>query len=76
MAAGRAILTSDLPVIREVLDDSCAAFAPPENPSAWLAALKQLLPDSGLRARLASNARREVEKYTWVARAQKILDGI
>jgi glycosyltransferase involved in cell wall biosynthesis len=76
MAAGRAILTSDLPVIREVLDDSSAAFAPPEDAPAWIAALKSLLADPARRAALASTARRNVEKYTWLARAEKILDGI
>ena len=75
MAAGRAILTSDLPVIREVLDESSAVFVPPEDASAWTFALESLLEDSARRNALAKNARREVEKYTWLARAQKILDG-
>ena len=75
MAAGRAILTSDLPVIREVLDDSSAAFVPPEDSTAWASMLKHMLSDPARRARLASNARREVEKYTWIARAQKIMQG-
>ncbi len=76
MAAGRAILTSDLPVIREVLDESSAAFAPPEDVPAWAAALKALLSDPARRNALAANARREVEKYTWLARAEKILFGL
>jgi glycosyltransferase involved in cell wall biosynthesis len=76
MAAGRAILTSDLPVIREVLDNSSAAFAPPEDAPAWTAALKSLLADPARRAALASTARREVEKYAWLARAEKILTGL
>lgn len=75
MAAGRVILTSDLPVIREVLDDSSAAFVPPEDAPAWTDALQSLLADPARRAALASTARREVEKYTWVARAEKILNG-
>jgi glycosyltransferase involved in cell wall biosynthesis len=76
MAAGRAILTSDLPVIREVLDDLSAAFAPPEDAPAWTSALTSLLADPARRAALASTARREVERYTWVARAEKILAGL
>ena len=75
MAAGRAILTSDLPVIREVLDDSSAAFVPPEDSAAWASTLKHMLSDPARRARLAANARHEVEKYTWIARAQKIMQG-
>ena len=75
MAAGRAILTSDLPVIREVLDEHNAVFCPPEDIRAWRAALTDLLADSRLRAALATQARREVEQYTWLARAQNILNG-
>jgi len=74
MAAGRAILASDLPVIREVLDDSSALFVPPEDMSAWSNALKSLLNDPSRRQSLASTARRAVEKYTWLAREKKILD--
>ncbi len=75
MAAGRAILASDLPVIREVLDESMAVFAPPEDLSTWRTALHQLLADPQRRARLATNARRAVERYTWSARARSILAG-
>ena len=76
MAAGRAILTSDLPVIREVLDESTAAFVPPEDAPAWTAALKSLLADPARRELLASKACREAKKYTWLARAEKILAGV
>ena len=75
MAAGRAILTSDLPVIREVLDEHTAVFCPPEDIRAWQAALNRLLAEPRLRAALATQARREVEQYTWLARAQNILAG-
>ena len=76
MAAGRAILTSDLPVIREVLDEHNAVFCPPEDIRAWRAALTGLLAEPRLRAALATQARREVEQYTWLARAQKIMAGL
>ena len=43
MAAGRAILTSDLPVLREVLDETKAVFSPLEQAEAWESALGGLL---------------------------------
>jgi glycosyltransferase involved in cell wall biosynthesis len=73
MATGRAILTSDLPVIREALDDSSAVFCEPGDAAAWTSALKSLLADLARRQSLAATARRNVEQYTWLARAQKIL---
>ncbi len=75
MAAGRAILSSDLPVIREVLDESMAVFCPPEDAAAWQTALRALLHDPARRATLAKNARRAAEKYTWLARAKQTLEG-
>lgn len=75
MAAGRVILTSDLPVIREVLDDSNAVFAQPDDLSEWQAALEKLLADEKRRSMLAQQARRDVENYTWVMRARRALEG-
>lgn len=75
MAAGRAILSSDLPVIREVLDEHVAVFAPPDNPAAWQSALEILLSDTQKRRALGAAARARAEKYTWLARAQALLQG-
>jgi glycosyltransferase involved in cell wall biosynthesis len=75
MAAGRAILSSDLPVIREVLTESMCAFAPPDDAAAWQAALGALLADPEKRRALGRAARAEVEKYTWLARTQALLRG-
>lgn len=71
MAAGRAILTADLPSIREVLDETCAAFCAPGDVAAWVAALQGLLADEPRRLSLASTARREAEGHTWIARAKR-----
>jgi glycosyltransferase involved in cell wall biosynthesis len=75
MAAGRAIITSDLPVIREVLDESKAVFCPSGDVGAWQTALKDLLADGPRRAALAAQARRAVEGRTWTGRALRALQG-
>ena len=75
MAAGRAILASDLPVIREVLDDTTALFSPPEDVDAWAVALRGLLSNPQQRDALARNARLVVEKYTWLERARRAVAG-
>ncbi len=75
MACGRAILTSDLPVIREVLDESSAVFCPPEETAAWQAALAALLADESRRQALGRRARAAAENYTWVRRAGRALEG-
>lgn len=76
MACGRAILSSDLPVIREVLNDSNAVLCPPEDDQAWTRALGSLLEDPQERLRLARQARRDVENYTWKERARRSLAGL
>jgi glycosyltransferase involved in cell wall biosynthesis len=75
MAAGRPIVTSSLPVIREVLDETRAVFCPPADTAAWKAAILALAAEPARRATLAANARAEVEKYTWLQRAQRALQG-
>ncbi|MCE7886074.1 MAG: glycosyltransferase [Alphaproteobacteria bacterium PRO2] len=74
MAAGKPILASDLPVIREVLQDGQnALLAPPDNPKGWLAALERLK-DESLRKNLAEQAYNDLTgKYSWQKRAQVVL---
>jgi glycosyltransferase involved in cell wall biosynthesis len=75
MAAARAILTSDLPVLHEVLDDSMAVFCQPEDKETWEIALAGLLTDEKRRQALGQCARTSVEKYSWDVRARHILQG-
>ena len=76
MAAGRPILSSDLPVFREVLNDGNAILLDPESVEAWETALRRLAGDTALRARLGEAARRDVGQYTWLERTRRALDGI
>jgi glycosyltransferase involved in cell wall biosynthesis len=75
LAAGRAILTSDLPVIHEVLNDDNAVFAPPEDLQGWSAALERLFADEALRTRLGRRAASDAERYSWLARQKHALAG-
>ena len=75
MATGRAIVSAELPVIREVLNEKNAVFCEPDNVTAWKLALETLLHDDDKRAALGQQARWDVQGYTWVARAERILNG-
>lgn len=75
MAAGRSIVSADLPVIREVLDESNAVFCKPDDVGDWRLAIEALLEDRAHRAELGDQARTDVQGYTWVARAQRIMSG-
>ena len=74
MAAGRAILTSELPVLREVLDETTAVFCPSDNVMAWESALGGLLNDEKQRQSLGKCACRAVQHYSWIERSRRILE--
>lgn len=76
LAAGRAILSSDLPVLREVLDERCALLLPPDDTAAWERALRALIADPEERLTLAERARKEAEQYSWKRRARRALEGL
>ncbi|MFE4515839.1 glycosyltransferase family 4 protein [Kitasatospora sp. NPDC056783] len=75
MAHGRAIVASDLPVLREVLTDHVnCLLRPPGDPQAWADALTELVTDRALRTALGDEARRQfLEHYTWRRRADLVL---
>jgi glycosyltransferase involved in cell wall biosynthesis len=78
MAAGRPIIASDLPVLREILvDGSNSLLVPAQEISAWERAVQRLLGDEALRRRLSERARAEQrELHTWDARARAVLEDL
>ena len=75
MAAGRPIVASDLPSLREVLTDGVdARLVPPDSPEALAAGLVEVLDDPALAARLAAAAAAAVAGRTWDARAGAVRD--
>ncbi len=76
LACGRAILSSDLPVLREVLNPDNAILLDAEDVEGWSNALRLLQNDAQLRAKLGEHARRDAALYTWEARARAILAGL
>lgn len=73
LACGRVILASDLPVLREILNPENAVLLPPEDQDAWVAAIRNGLQFPEYYSRLASQAQKDAQNYTWTARVQKIL---
>lgn len=73
MAAGRAIVASDIPVFHEVLNENIAVFCQPENPQDWADVIKNLKNNPKQLKALGTAAKKEAEKYTWKKRAQETL---
>jgi glycosyltransferase involved in cell wall biosynthesis len=73
LAAGRAILSTDLPSVREVLDDRTAEFVPPEDPKAIAVGINRLAGDPARLAELEKSSRELAKRYTWRNRADAVL---
>jgi glycosyltransferase involved in cell wall biosynthesis len=63
MAAGSAVVLSDLPWVHELIEDGHDAAVVPLEPEALAGALEQLLADEEQRAALATAGRRLVEQH-------------
>src|SRR4030043_2163326 len=75
MASKRAIISSDIPVIREVLNSTNAVLCPPEDIAAWSQAIECLVSDAGKRLSFAEQAWQDVQQYSWRERARNALSG-
>ena len=72
LACGRPILSSDLPVLGEVLNAGNSLILPAEQSEAWVQALAALQSDPQRRSELGTQARREAARYSWEARSRLI----
>lgn len=74
MAQAKPIVTSDLPVLREVLADRhTAMMCNPDDPHTFVAAIEELIQNPKLAAELGGCARKVFEhSYTWKERARRI----
>ncbi|HET7481642.1 MAG TPA: glycosyltransferase family 4 protein [Actinomycetota bacterium] len=75
MAAGAAIVASDLPALRDVLrHEENALLTPPDDVDGLARTLQRLLSDYDLRLRIATRAQQESAGYEWTSRAARIFD--
>lgn len=80
MASGRAIISADLPSIREVLNEGNAIFVEPGGRvdhgvlGAWRLEIEKLLSDEPRRLALGAQARKDVEQLTWVKREERVMN--
>ncbi len=75
MAAGRAIVCSDIPVLREVAENEInMLLCQHDSVEEWAKAVRRLGASRDFREKLGVEARSQLEsRYTWEIRAQKVL---
>ncbi|MES2708965.1 MAG: glycosyltransferase family 4 protein [Verrucomicrobiota bacterium] len=78
MAHRKAIVASDVPVLKEVLNDrKNSILCDPDNPQSWADALSELRSNEEFRRELAATAHAEFEeRYTWRSRSQIMLSAL
>lgn len=74
MASGRPMICSDLPVLREVLNEENALLVSPDDTTAWAEAIARIRDDQMFAEKLATAALSDFQaNYTWKTRAERIL---
>lgn len=76
MASKKPIVASDIPSIREIVNDRNAVLVPPDDALALAAAIKALIHDRARGEGLAAQAFRDVSEHTWQKRAARIVSFI
>ena len=72
MACGRVILSSQLPVLREILNEKNAILIPPEDVHAWIKVIQEVRNNPRRWDSLAKQARNDSKKFTWESRVERI----
>lgn len=76
MAGGRTIVASDLPSLREVLNEDIAYFFKPDDPESLANEIKKVFSNYDKAIQKANVALEEVRKYSWNNRASEIINFI
>lgn len=72
MTAKKPILASNLPSLKEVLDENTAVFFPADSVVSFVAQIKKMLIDERM-PEIANNAYNKVQEFSWKKRAENII---
>jgi glycosyltransferase involved in cell wall biosynthesis len=74
MAAGRLVIASDIPPIREVIRDrENGLLVPAGDATAWIRAIRRVAANPAAALAMAARARSDAAAYSWTSRAAKLL---
>ena len=70
LASGTPVVASDVPAVREVVENGHSALlVEPDDPAALVAGIERVASDERLRKKLTLNARELAREYSWDSRA-------
>jgi len=76
MASGVPMVSSDLPSIREILNENNAILVKTDDSESLAEGIQRVLLNDYLSVSISSNALQDIKKYTWHNRANNILEFI
>jgi glycosyltransferase involved in cell wall biosynthesis len=76
MASKRPIIATDLPSVKEVLNNGNAIIVRPDNSEDLADGIKKVLEEENLVNKITEQAFRDAGQYTWERRVERILDFI
>lgn len=76
MASGKAIVSSDLPSIREILNEKNSVLVEPDSFDALAEGINSVLEDDIFAKKIGDQAFADVQNYTWEKRVKNILNFI
>ncbi len=74
MASGTPIVASDMPSIREILNENNAILVEPDNPEKLAEGIARVLQNPDFADRIARQACEDVQNHTWEKRVKEILE--
>ena len=74
MASGKVIIASDLPVLREILNENNCYFAKSDDVLSWKNVIDDIDNNRDKAIQKAHRAKQDVKQYTWINRAKKMLE--
>ncbi len=76
LAAGKPIIASSVPALKDVLSHKQAEFFEPDNASDLAKKIKKLYQDKNRRQGLSHSAKQKSQQFSWQNRTQKIINFI
>jgi glycosyltransferase involved in cell wall biosynthesis len=75
LAAGLAVIATDMPLWRHLLDGiECVTFVPADDPAAIARAVRRYADDPALLARHSAEARRAAQRFSWAPEAARLVE--
>jgi glycosyltransferase involved in cell wall biosynthesis len=76
MAADRPIVASDLPSIREILNENNSVLVLPDSPELLAEGIKRVFSDNEFKNKIQNQSYEDSKLYTWIKRAKSIMEFI